>query len=536
MCFGFACFKRSRRRGRALVAKAVSSELPGTDLLSTAPPLENGGAKLARVRRLLLADPRNEALDLSDCREPPFSDDDLREAWHELQVGHVDEARELFVRAVLSDPADAEALFCMGLLYESLHDLMRTVQWMDMAIEAFPDHIFAWETRSRCMEHLGHLAEALAGYEHLEVLDPSATGRREGLLGHQRVYILPVGAWETWEHGAAEYIRRAAKEEPRRWQENFVRPQPETELLQPALESGIVAWDDVLSDGLVQKLQECVEDHFQFIFTNRWVYAADDDFPGAASTMWLPGSEGAKTVPEVAALTILRHILQQEPGEFAGVEYWARVRSVNLGAGFHYDEAVDADANSEWVHGNPWRPQWSSVFYLTDEGGPTVVLDQLHDHQGRLTPALPRKAYLSMPRTNRLVIFRADLHHGSLPVDIWLDTKQTRRVFVFNFWRRHAPEPPHCQRLDFRKHPAMQRHILTAEEAAALQAIEASRLQEQGPTPVEQKVLSRPEELPHSSDFGYLSVPLPMPTMATLKEGSLFYKVDWLAAAQEDVS
>ena len=25
-----------------------------------------------------------------------------------------------------------------------------------------------------------------------------------------------------------------------------------------------------------------------------------------------------------------------------------------------------------------------------------------------------------MPRANRIVLFRADLHHGSLPVDIWL--------------------------------------------------------------------------------------------------------------------
>lgn len=35
--------------------------------------------------------------------------------------------------------------------------------------------------------------------------------------------------------------------------------------------------------------------------------------------------------------------LQEEITEFAGVEYWARVRSFNLGARFHYDADVDAE-------------------------------------------------------------------------------------------------------------------------------------------------------------------------------------------------
>ena len=532
-CLGLAfCSRASHTRTQqASAQEAIRAQLPGTDLSTTAPPLLDGENALARVRRLLLADPRNEALDV-EVRQHPYSEEELQEAWYQLQLGHADETRRRFVEAVLADPNDEEALFCMGLLYEALHDLKRTVEWMDMAIEACPDHVFAWETRSRCMEHVGRLADAMAGYEYLEDLDPSATGRREGLLGHQRVYILPVGAWED---GAAGYIQEAAEEASTQpsWQENFLSPEPEPELRQPALERGIMAWDNVLSAGLLRSLQDCVEDHFQFIFTNRWVYAADESFQGAASTIWLPASEDAASVPEVAARTILRQILKQNPAEFAGVEYWARVRSVNLGAGFHYDEALDAeDCNSDWVEGNPWRPQWSSVFYLTDEGGPTVVLDQLHDARGRFSPPLPSKAYLCMPRANRLVLFRADLHHGSLPVDIWLDSEESRRVFVFNFWRRHAPEAPHCQRLDFQQHPAMQRHVLKADQATSLQASENARLETLDPVQVELDVLSRPGELPHSSTFGYLPLPLPMPSMEMLKEKRGFYEVDWVAAAQ----
>lgn len=205
-------------------------------------------------------------------------------------------------------------------------------------------------------------------------------------------------------------------------------------------------------------LDGCVEDHFRYIFSNRRVFWADEAYAGPAATMWFALGEPAQSAPEVVARAILQHVLQEDPSDFAGVEYWARVRSFNLGASFHYDSAVGAqDEESEWVNGNPWRPQWSCVLYLTD-GGPTVVLDQQLSQADHLTPELPLTGHVCMPARNRLLVFRGDLHHGSLPLGVWLDSDRQRRVFIFNFWRRHRPEAPDCQRPQLERHLAMQRH------------------------------------------------------------------------------
>lgn len=58
--------------------------------------------------------------------------------------------------------------------------------------------------------------------------------------------------------------------------------------------------------------------------------------------MWLPSASEASNVVEEAARGILRHVLLEEAENFSGVEYWARCRSVNLGASLHFDAAVDA--------------------------------------------------------------------------------------------------------------------------------------------------------------------------------------------------
>jgi hypothetical protein len=43
-----------------------------------------------------------------------------------------------------------------------------------------------------------------------------------------------------------------------------------------------------------------------------------------------------------------------------------------------------------------------------------------------------------------------------------LDTDMSRKVFIFNFWRRHVQESPSCQPPKLARHVAMQRHRLKA--------------------------------------------------------------------------
>eukprot|EP00435_Cladocopium_sp_Y103_P011780 s1452_g3.t1 len=273
---------------------------------------------------------------------------------------------------------------------------------------------------------------------------------------------------EVWSENVAQDLTDSARPLQTEWQENFQKPEPST--APAALRGGVAAWDQVLNKELLRQLDACVDDHFQYIFTHRRVFGADEGFPGSAANMWLPSEKAPRSAPEVAAMGILQHVLQGDAEEFSGVEYWARVRSFNLGAAFHYDTAVDAkDVHGDWIHGNPWRPQWSCVLYLSD-GGPTLVLDQIHCDTGSVDPVLPAAGHLCMARRNRLLIFRADLFHGSLPEKIWLDTDMSRKVFIFNFWRRHVPEPPSCQPPQLARHVAMQRHRLKDQEVATLQA------------------------------------------------------------------
>lgn len=511
--------------------------LPGSDLPSMAPLLRKGETHPTRSQRMV-----DEDFEFDASPEAPSSETTsamlCSAGMQKLREGKGADAKQLFAKAVLADPVNPEALFSMGLYYEVAHQPAWMVRWMDAAIEAQPNHVLAWVLRSKYLEHQGRLEEALRGYEHAAHLRPNdqvARSKLTSILNHQRVHILPCDAWEE---GAAEEISACGSESSAdlpEWQENFLQPAAARTLRQPLLQTGVMAWDNVLSTELLAQLDDCVDHYQQFTFTNGWVYTGDDkegSSGGAAATVWLPSETCPATAPELAARYLLQRILQEDSGEFAGVEYWGRVRSVNLGAGLHYDEAVDSlDANNDWVHGNPWRPQWSSVLYLSDEGGPTVILDQLHCQDGRNVPEIPQRGHLCMPRRNRLVVFRADLFHGTLPVNVWLNTTEKRRVFIFNFWRSHRPEEPHCQRQDYGRHVAMQGLQLRPEDLHRLQAAEAEP--RAAPSPVQRRTFWRPEELPHSSDCGFLPIPMPMPSMAQLKEGTGFCELDWRVAAAE---
>jgi len=504
----------------------IIQHLPRSELASTAAALP-GESQSQRVQRLI-----REDFDLETAPKPlrgelsPLVLGAL--GMQKLRAAEGPAARKLFAQAVMAFPKDAETLFNMGLFYEVAHEQKKMVRWMDMAIECDPDQSLAWIMRSRYMENSARYAEALAGYEVVLKMQPEnamATSQRAGILGNQKLRIEALSSWPQ----AAEVIRAdsPASVIPA-WQENFVRPQPTSQPKQALLDgSGIMAWDNVLSKELLSKLDASVEDYYNFAFTNGWVYN-DGDGAGDLGTCWLPSSASPETAAELAARTLLQRILQEEPEDFAGIEYWSRVRSENLGAGLHYDAAEDdVDLHGEWLHGNPWRPQWSSVLYLTDEGGPTVILDQLSSEEGSHVPQIPQKGHFCLPKRNRFVVFRADLFHGTLPVE--LETARSRRVFIFNFWRRHTPAAPHCQRVDFARHVGMRRAALPPRDLDRLRAAEAKP--RAPPRPVKRQVFKRPEEMPHSSDFGRLPSPLPMPRAKDLLSSTGLCQLDWAAAA-----
>lgn len=63
--------------------------------------------------------------------------------------------------------------------------------------------------------------------------------------------------------------------------------------------------------------------------------------------------------------------LSQDYKDYEGIEWWCRNQCARMGAHFHYDTDIGCGS-----HESPARPSWSSVLYLGNVGGPTVVLDQ----------------------------------------------------------------------------------------------------------------------------------------------------------------
>ena len=63
----------------------------------------------------------------------------------------------------------------------------------------------------------------------------------------------------------------------------------------------------------------------------------------------------------------------------AGAEYWVQLKdSSDQDVGFHYDK-------DEWIASNEMRmvfPSRSTVTYLTDYGGPTMIINQTTDRHG----------------------------------------------------------------------------------------------------------------------------------------------------------
>ncbi len=62
---------------------------------------------------------------------------------------------------------------------------------------------------------------------------------------------------------------------------------------------------------------------------------------------------------------------------------------------------------SKMVH-----PLTSTVTYLTDEGGPTMVFNMITPDGNSAQPEIPDEAYLVFPKKNRHTLFNGNLQHG----------------------------------------------------------------------------------------------------------------------------
>jgi hypothetical protein len=145
------------------------------------------------------------------------------------------------------------------------------------------------------------------------------------------------------------------------------------------------------------------------------------DCRGAKSNGWYSLSERPRTFFE----QVVRHLhpIARPGADCIWAEYWMRVQPPTAVFHFHFDR--DEAIRTSFV-----CPKLGSILYLSDAGGPTLIVD--------LTPtsrAVPKRGVAMVPRGGRYAIFPGSLLHG---VQGGERNRWPRIAFYVNWWA-HKP-------------------------------------------------------------------------------------------------
>jgi hypothetical protein len=228
-------------------------------------------------------------------------------------------------------------------------------------------------------------------------------------------------------------------------------------------------WSDVLSECLLSAVtSEC-----QKYGKTAKKEAINEKIPiESMITRWMDATATPRCAVELA-IQQLRHLVvpPEESGactsrvsddngsgsssggrRFVGAEWWVQRRAVTNSLDFHFD------IDSCMMHSKKIMrsPDISSIFYLSDVGGPTVVLDQrlgegmLWGH--RLLPANATCTHLIFPTPNQYAIFPGACLHGVMPDILASDSADgnsdvigevdQRMTLLVNWWWEDRPLEP----------------------------------------------------------------------------------------------
>ena len=167
------------------------------------------------------------------------------------------------------------------------------------------------------------------------------------------------------------------------------------------------------------------------------------------------GAEHPRTAAEMA-VAILFHFAFPNgalpAGGIAGGEWWVQRRHTSENIGFHIDKDEGIASEEQWMK----MPVLSTVTYLTDVGGPTLVLEQASNRGGnRQEPELPVRGVLVYPKRNRHMLFPGNMQHGVVGEFALRQPQQDggvgggsseRITFLVNWWDK-KPMSPYCMEI-----------------------------------------------------------------------------------------
>lgn len=183
--------------------------------------------------------------------------------------------------------------------------------------------------------------------------------------------------------------------------------------------------------------------------------------PGHEGTHWYFLDRPARLLFE----QVIQHLRSFVPRghEFIGAEWWFRATTTDAGFPFHFDR-------DEGIRRSIVSPGLASILYLSNAGGPTVIVDATP-----LRVAAPNAGIAVYPRPGRFGMFPGTLLHGVLP---GRPGRWPRVTMLVNWWRsvpRMECAPAHVS-----SKPTSDRWRVHAERAkpsvAALEAIDPARL------------------------------------------------------------
>ena len=161
---------------------------------------------------------------------------------------------------------------------------------------------------------------------------------------------------------------------------------------------------------------------------------------GKRVTRWFP----VNTFPRTAIEEAILHLAKlADPGPtVVGYEWWIQKISEDKPLGFHVDKDESVASNEHYL----LHPIWSSVFYVTTEGGGTLITNQWSPHGNGYVPAEAQEGAWSFPEENKFLRFNGTLLHGVVSGKQRGKFKKDRITFLVNFWHVR-PKEPNCQLL-----------------------------------------------------------------------------------------